>query len=47
MVASRRGDWNQLMAATCVTVAVAIPVLVVAALTEVFVSPRIVSAFVP
>jgi hypothetical protein len=43
LVASRRHEWNQLMAATGVTVALAVPVLVVAALVEVFVSPRVVS----
>ncbi|HEV3228886.1 MAG TPA: stage II sporulation protein M [Solirubrobacteraceae bacterium] len=47
IVASRRGDWNQLMAATAVTVGLAIPVLVLAGLTEVFISPRIVSALAP
>ena len=31
LIASRRGEWNQLLAATFVTVAIAIPVLVVAA----------------
>jgi hypothetical protein len=43
IVASRRGDWHQLLAATCVTVALAIPVLVIAALIEVFVTPRLVA----
>ncbi len=41
IIASRRGEWEQLLAATVVTVAVAVPVLVVAALIEVYVSPRL------
>jgi len=38
--ASRRGEWNQLLAATVVTTGLAIPVLVVAAFVEVYVSPH-------
>jgi hypothetical protein len=41
LIASRRGEWNQLLAATFVTVAIAIPLLVVAAAVEVFVWPHI------
>jgi hypothetical protein len=41
IIASRRGEWDQLLAATLVTVAVAVPVLVVAALIEVYVSPHL------
>lgn len=41
IVASRRGEWEQLLAATLVTVAIALPVLAVAALIEVFVSPHL------
>lgn len=41
LIASRRGEWNQLLAATFVTVAIAVPVLVCAAATEVFVWPHI------
>ena len=41
IIASRRGEWEQLLAATFVTVALAIPVLVVAALIEVYVSPHL------
>ncbi len=41
IIASRRGEWDQLLAATLVTVAVAIPVLVLAALVEVYVSPHL------
>lgn len=41
IMASRRGEWDQLLAATAVTVAIAVPVLVVAALIEVYVSPHL------
>jgi hypothetical protein len=41
ILASRRGEWDQLLAATLVTVAIAVPVLVVAALIEVYVSPHL------
>jgi hypothetical protein len=41
MVASRRGDWHELLAATFVTVAVAVPVLVVSAVVEVYLTPRL------
>ena len=41
IMASRRGEWDQLLAATLVTVAVAIPVLLAAALVEVYVSPHL------
>jgi hypothetical protein len=40
--ASRRGAWNELLAATFVTTAIAIPVLVLAAFVEVYVSPHFV-----
>jgi hypothetical protein len=40
LVAARAGAWDQLMAATIVTTAVALPILVVTALVEVFVTPR-------
>ena len=43
IIASRRGDWDQLLAATVVTVALALPMLVVAALIEVYVSPHLVA----
>jgi hypothetical protein len=42
MIASRRGDWHELLAATVVTVAIALPVLVAAAAIEVFVSPGLI-----
>jgi len=41
IIASRRGDWDQLLAATLVTVAIALPMLVVAAVIEVYVSPHV------
>jgi hypothetical protein len=43
-IASRRGEWNQLLAATFVTTAIALPVLMVAAAVEVYVSPHIMHA---
>ena len=44
IIASRRGEWEQLLAATFVTVAIAVPVLVVASLVEVYVSPYLFAA---
>jgi hypothetical protein len=41
LIASRRGDWHQLLAATFVTVGIAIPTLVTAAIIEVYVSPHL------
>ncbi len=41
MVASHRGDWHELLAATFVTVAVAVPVLLAAAAVEVWVAPHL------
>jgi len=41
LLASRRGEWNQLLAATFITVALAIPVLVLAATIEVYLWPQI------
>jgi hypothetical protein len=41
LIASRRGEWNQLLAATFITVALAIPALVIAATIEVYVWPHI------
>jgi hypothetical protein len=43
-IASRKGDWDQLLAATFVTVAIAIPMLLVAATWEVYVWPYILQA---
>jgi hypothetical protein len=41
IIASRRGEWDQLLAATVVTVAIALPILVLAAFVEVYVSPHL------
>jgi|SRR3954452_1923140 len=41
LLASRRGRWDELLAATVVTTAIALPLLVVAAMIEVYVSPHI------
>ena len=46
IIASRRGEWDQLLAATLVTVAIALPMLVVAALIEVYVSPHVLQALI-
>jgi hypothetical protein len=43
IIASRRGRWSELLAATFVTVALAVPVLVLAAFVEVYVSPHLFS----
>jgi uncharacterized membrane protein SpoIIM required for sporulation len=47
LIASRRGEWNQLLAATFITVALAIPVLILAATVEVYVWPHILEALSP
>jgi hypothetical protein len=47
LLASRRGEWNQLLAATLITVALAIPALIVAATLEVYVWPHILEALTP
>ena len=41
MIASRRGDWHELLAATFVTVAIAVPMLLAAAAVETWVSPQL------
>jgi hypothetical protein len=41
LVASRRGAWNELLAATAATTAMAVPVLLLAASVEVFVWPQL------
>ena len=49
LIASRRGEWNQLLAATVATTLIAIPVVVVSALVEVYLwsdTLRAVSPFV-
>jgi hypothetical protein len=47
LIASRRGEWNQLLAATLVTVLLAIPMLVAAATIEVYVWPHILESLSP
>jgi hypothetical protein len=44
LIASRRGDWDQLLAATFVTVAVAVPTLILSVSIEVFLFPHLVHA---
>jgi len=44
MIASRQGRWDDLLAATFVTVAIAIPVLLAAAAVELWVSPELLRA---
>ena len=41
MIASRRDDWHELLAATFVTVAIAVPILLAAAAVEIWVSPQL------
>jgi len=43
-IASRRGEWKDLLAATFVTVAIAVPMLVAAAAVETWVSPHLLLA---
>jgi hypothetical protein len=47
LIASRRGEWNQLLAATFITVLIAIPALIVAATIEVYVWPQILESLSP
>jgi hypothetical protein len=47
LIASRRGEWNQLLAATFITVVLAIPTLLVAATIEVCIWPHILRAISP
>lgn len=42
IIASRRNEWNKLLAATFVTVGIAIPVLILTALQEVYVTPHLI-----
>ena len=41
MIASRQGDWHELLAATFVTVAIAVPILVVSAVVEIYLTPHL------
>jgi len=47
LIATRRGEWNQLLAATLITVMLAIPTLVLAAAIEVYVWPQILEQLSP
>ncbi|HEY3492877.1 MAG TPA: hypothetical protein VGK43_07980, partial [Solirubrobacterales bacterium] len=47
LIASRRGEWNQLLAATLITVMLAIPVVVAAAAIEVYIWPQILEQLSP
>lgn len=47
LIASRRGEWNQLLAATFITVLLAIPVLIATAAIEVYVWPQILRELSP
>jgi hypothetical protein len=47
LIASRRGEWSQLLAATLVTVLIAVPTLIFAATVEVYVWPHILEALSP
>jgi hypothetical protein len=42
IIASRRGQWHELLAATFVTVGIAVPLVVGAAFVEVYVSPHLI-----
>jgi len=44
IIASRKQDWQDLLAATFVTVAIAVPVLLASAAVETWVSPRLLHA---
>lgn len=44
ILASRRGEWERLLAATLVTVSLAVPTLIAAAIWEVYVAPHILTA---
>lgn len=45
-LASRKGRWNELLAATFVTTAIAIPVLILTSVIELFVSPELTRALI-
>jgi hypothetical protein len=45
IIGSRRGDWDKLLAAALVTAAIALPILVVTAIWEVYVAPHVIALF--
>jgi uncharacterized membrane protein SpoIIM required for sporulation len=46
LTASRAGDWHELLAATIVTVSVALPMIIVAAILEAYVWPHSLQAVI-
>src|SRR3954465_2204518 len=44
VIASRRQQWDELLAATVMTVAIAVPVLIASAFVELYLSPRLIIA---
>jgi hypothetical protein len=46
IIASRAGDWDKLLAAALVTGAIALPVLIVTALWEVYLAPHVIGLFI-
>ena len=44
ILASRRGEWERLLAATFVTVALAVPILIASAIWEVYFAPHVLAA---
>lgn len=44
LLASRRGEWDQLLAATFVTTAIALPLVIASAFIEVYVTPQVIVA---
>lgn len=46
ILASRRGEWDKLLAATLVTVAISLPVLVLTALWEVYLAPHLLQGLI-
>lgn len=44
-IASRRGDWQNLLAATFVTTAIAVPILIVTGIVEVWLTPQLLLSF--
>jgi hypothetical protein len=47
MIASRRNDWHELLAATFVTVAIAVPILLASAAVEVWFWPKLLIELTP
>jgi hypothetical protein len=46
ILASRRGEWDRLLAATLATVSLAVPILVLSAIFEVYVAPHVLAALI-